>query len=198
MSIEDQLRTELALLEQHQARRATRSLLGIDRAHPRENGRGLVAFCSNDYLGLAGHPALPTAAAEAARAFGYGSGAARLICGGTPQTDALESELAAYVHQEAALLFPTGYQTNIGVLTALAGPGDLIASDAANHASIVDGCRLTRAKVAVYRHADADDRVTDLRAFAEGLVDSRGVALVEVEADRGRLDRVGEEVRLAP
>jgi len=157
MPIEDHLRTELTLLQQNQAQRSTRSLLGADRIHPTEAGRSLIAFCANDYLGIAAHPFLRTAADEAAQAFGYGSGAARLVCGGTPLTETLEQELAAYVHQDAALLFPTGYQTNMGVITALAGPQDLIVSDAANHASIVDGCRLTRAKIAIYRHGDADD-----------------------------------------
>jgi 8-amino-7-oxononanoate synthase len=157
LSIEDDLSAELERLEQNQARRALRSLAGPDRIHPALDGRQLVAFCSNDYLGLAAHPALTAAAATAATDHGFGSGASRLVSGGTPLTDTLEDELASFVDQPAALLFPTGYQTNIGVLTALAGPSDLIASDAANHASIVDGCRLSRARIAIYRHTDARD-----------------------------------------
>ena len=157
VSIEDDLRAELNQLDENQGRRRVRSFGGSDRIHPTLQGRSLVAFCSNDYLGLASHPALAAAASGTASTDGFGSGAARLVSGSSPLTDALEQELAAFVDQPTALLFPTGYQTNLGVLTALAGPRDLIASDAANHASIVDGCRLSRARIAIYRHADAAD-----------------------------------------
>jgi 8-amino-7-oxononanoate synthase len=114
-----------------------------------------VSFCSNDYLGLSAHPALLAAAAATARAEGFGAGAARLVAGDLPAHRALEAQLAAFTSRSSALLFPTGYQTNVGVMGALAGPQDLIVSDAANHASIIDGCRLSRATVAVYPHGDA-------------------------------------------
>jgi 8-amino-7-oxononanoate synthase len=115
----------------------------------------LVSFCSNDYLGLASHPALAAAAAEAARRDGFGASASRLVSGDLPAHRRLEAALADFLSAPAALLFPTGYQANLGVLTALAGPNDLIVSDALNHASLIDGCRLSRARVSVFPHRDA-------------------------------------------
>ncbi len=123
--------------------------LGPDPAAPE-----LVSFCSNDYLGLASHAALAAAAADAARSQGFGAGAARLVSGDLPAHRSLEASLANFLGREAALLFPTGYQANLGTLTALAGSEDLIASDAANHASLIDGCRLSRASISVYAHGD--------------------------------------------
>src|SRR5205814_5669537 len=114
-----------------------------------------VSFSSTDYLGLANHPALSAAAGDAAARDGFGASAARLVSGDLPAHRELESDLARFLARQAALVFPTGYQTNIGVLAALAGPDDVIVSDALNHASIVDGCRLARARIAVYPHGDA-------------------------------------------
>jgi 8-amino-7-oxononanoate synthase len=118
-------------------------------------GRRLVNLCSNDYLGLAADPRLRAAAAAAAEREGAGSGAARLVAGDLPVHGALEARLAAFKGTEAALLFGSGYHANAGVPAALTGRGDAIFSDALNHASIVDGCRLSRAEVVVYRHGDA-------------------------------------------
>jgi 8-amino-7-oxononanoate synthase len=143
--------------------RATLPYGGTDRARPTDqSGRALLSFCSNDYLGLAGHPGLVEALARSAAAEGVGSGAARLISGESSSHLTLEAALAAYVGRPAALLFPAGYMANVGVISALAGPTDLIASDAANHASIIDGCRLSRARVIVYPHLDADRAATAL------------------------------------
>ena len=118
--------------------------------------RPVTGFASNDYLGLSQHPAVIAAAVTEAGRSGTGAGAARLIVGGRPVHDRLEAELAAWCGREAALLFPTGYQANVGVLGALASAADgvLICSDELNHASIIDGARLARAEVAVYRHRD--------------------------------------------
>jgi 8-amino-7-oxononanoate synthase len=116
----------------------------------------LVSFASNDYLGLCAHPALVEAACEAAARWGTGAGASRLVVGSRPVHDELEAELAAWKEAEAALLFPTGYAANVGVLTTFGVDGVRILSDELNHASIVDGCRLARADVAVYRHLDLD------------------------------------------
>jgi len=156
MSLEDDLTQHLEQLRLSKRLRSIRSFGGPDRAHPVQAGRPLLAFCSNDYLGLASHPALSEAAAEAAHDYGFGSGASRLISGESPLHSALEKALADYTGFDAAIVFPSGYQTNIGVLTALAGPDDLIVSDAANHASIIDGCRLSRARILIYAHADAE------------------------------------------
>ena len=121
-------------------------------------GQHVVSFASNDYLGLSQHPAVVAAARAALDDLGTGSGAARLIVGGREVHDRLEAALAASHHRDAARLFPTGFQANLGVLGALArcAPGAVILSDELNHASIIDGARLARAEVEVYRHADAD------------------------------------------
>ena len=116
----------------------------------------LVCFASNDYLGLTRHPAVVAAAHDALDRWGTGSGAARLVVGSRPVHDALEAELAEWKGAEAALLFSSGYAANVGVLSALAGPGVRVLSDELNHASIIDGCRLSRAEVCVYRHNDLD------------------------------------------
>jgi len=121
-------------------------------------GRSVTGFASNDYLGLSQHPAVIAATIAEAQRSGAGAGAARLIVGGRPVHDRLEAELASWTNRDAALLFPTGYQANVGVLGALASAagerGALICSDELNHASIIDGARLARAEVAVYPHTD--------------------------------------------
>ena len=111
---------------------------------------------SNNYLGLANHPALTRAAQDALERFGCGAGASRLISGSMELHHELEDRLARLKHTEAALAFPTGYQANVGTLSALMEPGDTILSDALNHASIIDGCRLSRATTLVFRHNDMD------------------------------------------
>ena len=119
-------------------------------------GQEVLLFSSNNYLGLANHPALKRAAQEAIERYGCGSGASRLISGSMAVHHELENHLAALKKTEAALVFPTGYHANIGVLAALMGPDDTILSDSLNHASIIDGCRLSRADTRVYRHADTE------------------------------------------
>ena len=121
------------------------------------DGREVVTFAGNDYLGLAGHPAVAAAAAAAVERWGTGSGASRLVVGGRPVHDELEAELADWKGTAAALVLPTGYAANLAVLATLAdGPEVLVVSDELNHASIVDGCRLGRGTVAVARHLDVD------------------------------------------
>lgn len=121
----------------------------------RTGGRRLLNFSSNDYLGLARHPEVLAAARRALARWGWGSGASRLVTGTTRAHARLEAALARFHRREAALLFGTGYQANVGALAALTGPGDVLLSDALNHASLIDGCRLSGAAVRVYRHADA-------------------------------------------
>jgi len=152
-----ELQAELEALAAIDRRRACPEAAGVSRVRIEVGGRAMLSFCSNDYLGLASHPALATAAAEAAAREGFGASASRLVAGDLPALRRLESTLAAFLDRPAALVFPSGYQTNLGVLTALAGRDDLIVSDALNHASLVDGCRLSRARVEIYPHADAAD-----------------------------------------
>jgi 8-amino-7-oxononanoate synthase len=118
------------------------------------DGRRLVNFGSNDYLGLAGDVRLTKAAAKAACAEGFGAGASPLVSGHSAAHERLEQAVATLLDVEGAIAFPSGYAANTATIAALAGPGDFIASDARNHASIIDGCRLTRAEVAVYPHRD--------------------------------------------
>jgi len=119
------------------------------------DGTDCLMMASNGYLGLAGHPAVLAGARAALSRWGAGTGGSRLTTGNLRLHRELEEELAAFKGAEAALLFGSGYMANLGVLSALAGPEDLLVSDALNHASIVDGCRLARARISVYRHADA-------------------------------------------
>ncbi len=145
-------------LEQIRAAGLWRELRRIEGAVDRWvtiDGRRALLLCSNNYLGLANHPVLAEAAARAAREYGVGAGASRLISGSLALHAALEERLAALEGTEAALLFPSGYHANIGVITTLVGRGDAVFSDALNHASIIDGCRLSGAAVHVYPHRDA-------------------------------------------
>jgi 8-amino-7-oxononanoate synthase len=120
------------------------------------DGRPVVSFASNDYLGLTQHPTVVAAARAALDRWGAGSGSARLIVGSRPVHSELEMALADWKHTERAVLFPTGFAANLGVLTCFGGPDVLVVSDELNHASIIDGCRLARAECAVARHADAE------------------------------------------
>jgi 8-amino-7-oxononanoate synthase len=117
-------------------------------------GGPVVSFASNDYLGLSAHPAVVAAAQSALTRWGAGSGASRLVTGSRPIHSELERELAAWKGTEAAVCFPTGFAANLGVLSTLGGPGVRILSDELNHASIIDGCRLSRSTLSVYRHRD--------------------------------------------
>jgi 8-amino-7-oxononanoate synthase len=134
-----------------------RSIRTLDGPMPNANldGRPVVSFASNDYLGLAGHPGVAAASREATSRWGTGSGASRLVVGSRPVHDELEAELADWKSTEAALLLPTGFAANLAVLATLADTPDvLVVSDELNHASIIDGARLSRGTVAIARHAD--------------------------------------------
>ena len=136
-------------------------------AIPGEPGRELLAFCSNDYLGLANHPRLVAAWSEGARRHGVGSGASHLINGHGQAHAALEEQLAAWmapcIPEAAALVFGSGYMANLALLTALGQADATIHSDALNHASIIDGARLAKAQVHRYPHADLAHLEADLR-----------------------------------
>jgi glycine C-acetyltransferase/8-amino-7-oxononanoate synthase len=131
------------------------------------DGKPVLLLCSNNYLGLADHPRVREAAAEAAMRYGAGSGASRLVSGNMTIHRRLEEQLSGFEGSDACLLFGSGYLANVGVVSALAREGDVVFSDALNHASIVDGCRLARAEAFVYRHLDVDHLEWGLRR-AEG------------------------------
>ncbi|HZP43855.1 MAG TPA: 8-amino-7-oxononanoate synthase [Candidatus Binatia bacterium] len=164
----DPLAADLRALDAAGLRRRLRPLGGACDPEVVLDGRRVLLFCSNNYLGLATHPAVCTAASDAIARFGCGTGSSRLIAGHTDLHAAVEAKLAAFKGTEAALLFPSGYQANVGTITALVGRGDHVFSDALNHASIVDGCRLSRATVHVYPHADADALARALAATPSG------------------------------
>jgi glycine C-acetyltransferase/8-amino-7-oxononanoate synthase len=127
------------------------------------DGREVLLLCSNDYLGLASDPRVREAAAEAALRWGAGAGASRLISGNMAPHAELEEALASFKGYGRALLFGSGYLANTGTIAALAGPGEVVFSDERNHASIIDGCRLSRAETAIYRHNDVDHLESLLR-----------------------------------
>ena len=129
-------------------------------------GRELINMSSNDYLGLANHPELREAAKAGADAWGSGAGAVRTIAGTLDVHEALEAELAAWKGAEATLVFQSGFAGNLGTIPALVGRGDVILSDELNHASIIDGCRLSRAEIRRFAHADADSLREQLTACA--------------------------------
>jgi 8-amino-7-oxononanoate synthase len=142
--------------------RTRRVMTGRQRPRMTADGGPLLAFCSNDYLGLASHPALVGAVRHGMTDVGLGGGASHLICGHNAAHHELESEIAAFTRRSAALFFSTGYMANMGVISALAGQGDTVFSDELNHASIIDGCRLSRANIRTYPHGDMDSLATQL------------------------------------
>jgi 8-amino-7-oxononanoate synthase len=158
------------------------------------DGRPVLLLCSNNYLGLADHPRVRGAAAEAAMRWGTGAGASRLISGNMRPHRQLEERLAAFKGYESALLFGSGYLANTGTIAALAGPGEAIFSDELNHASIIDGCRLSRAETFVYRHGDLEHLAWGLREVGEraSLIVTDGVFSMD-----GDLAPLGDLVRLA-
>ena len=154
MSWLDELPERLAALDAIHARRRRREVVPAGGAALLVDGQPMLAFCSNDYLGLAGHPALVHAATAGAREFGIGSGGSPLVSGHSAANGRLERELAAFVQLPRALYFYAGYATNTGIVPALVGEGDALFSDALNHACLIDGARLSRARVHRYPHAD--------------------------------------------
>ena len=162
----------------------------------RDQGGGVgpvVSFASNDYLGLSVHPAVTAAAGEALERWGAGSGASRLITGSRPVHFALERALAEWKGTEAAVCFPTGFAANLGVLATLGGPDVRILSDELNHASIIDGCRLSRSWVGIYRHCD----MSHLEALLEANDASTATVVVtdtvfSMDGDVAPIERIAE------
>jgi 8-amino-7-oxononanoate synthase len=154
---------------------AARSDGGI-RVHV--DGRDCIAFCSNDYLGLAAHPRVVAAFGDSARRWGVGSGASHLVSGHDVEHHALEAELAAFVRRPRALLFSTGYMANLALASVLVGPGDHVLEDRLNHASLLDAGRASGARFARYGHGDVDalhDRLQRIDDAAHALVATDGV-----------------------
>jgi len=150
----DHVRAQLSALRTSSLHRTLLTLDGPTGATVDIQGRTYIQLASNDYLALAHHPRLTAAIATGAERNGGGAGASRLITGHQRVHADAERALAEFMHQPAALLFPTGYMANVGAIQALVGRGDLVLSDALNHASLIDGCRLSGAKVLVYPHRD--------------------------------------------
>jgi glycine C-acetyltransferase/8-amino-7-oxononanoate synthase len=143
------LEEQLAELERNGLRRRLRLISGPQGPRVLLDGKPALLLCSNNYLGLADHPRVREAAAEGARRWGVGAGASRLVSGSMTIHRRLEERLADFKGTQAALLFGSGYLANTGTIAALAGPDDVIFSDQLNHASIVDGCRLARARTVI-------------------------------------------------
>jgi 8-amino-7-oxononanoate synthase len=150
---EARIRAQLAAIVEEERWRSPREFDALGPAGVLGGG-AVVSFASNDYLGLSAHPAVVAAAHEALDRWGAGSGASRLVTGSRPIHSALERALAEWKGTEAAVTFPTGFAANLGVLCALGGAGVRVLSDELNHASIIDGCRLSRSALAVYGHRD--------------------------------------------
>lgn len=150
----DEFPARIAELDRTHLRRRRRVVLPESGARLRVDGQNMLAFCSNDYLGLANHPALIEAACDGAHRFGVGAASSPLVSGHSAANDALEQLLAGFVGLPRALYFYAGYATNIGIIPTLVGSGDAIFSDTLNHACLIDGARLSRAQIHRYAHAD--------------------------------------------
>jgi 8-amino-7-oxononanoate synthase len=163
-----ELQSELDSIAQQGLRRELRRVDSAQSTRVEIGGRSLLNFSSNDYLGLASHPALKEAAIRATQKFGAGSGAARLICGSLTPHHELEETLAAFKGTQAALSFSSGYATALGTIQALLGKDDVIVLDKLVHASIVDAARLSGATLRVFKHNDLDDLESILKWSASG------------------------------
>jgi 8-amino-7-oxononanoate synthase len=175
-------------------RAAQREAAGLRRRlrHRPHGGDGLLDLASNDYLGLARHPDVVAGAVAAAQEWGAGSTGSRLVTGSTQLHAELEDALASHIGAQAGLVFSSGYLANLGAITALAGPGTLVVSDRLNHASIIDACRLSRARVEIVAHRDpaAVEKVLADRAESHALVVSD--AVFSVDGDTAPLEALAE------
>jgi 8-amino-7-oxononanoate synthase len=166
VSLDDEARAELAALAALNRLRMPRVLDGRQGVRALVDGVEVTSFASNDYLGLAGDQRLVDAATEALLRDGTGVGASRLIIGNHREHVALEDAVKAWLGVDGAQLFNSGYAANTGVLTTLLREGDVVFSDELNHASIVDGCRLSRATIAIYKHRDLGDLERRMKSHA--------------------------------
>jgi len=163
MPFESEIRRALAELERSGLLRNPPPISGPQGPEVSIDGRPILCLCSNNYLGLANHPAIAAAVQASLRIDGVGSAASRLITGTMDAHREAEAAFADFLGTPAAALFSTGYAANLGTVQAVVGPGDVIFSDALNHASLIDGCRLSRARVQVFSHRSADHLESLLR-----------------------------------
>ena len=145
---------EINQLKQANLYRSLKIITRTDGRTVEIDGKQYINFCSNNYLGLANHPKVIEASQQAAKEFGAGAGASRLICGNLSIHEELERKIAQFKGREAAILFPTGYMANLGAIAALVDENDTVIIDRLNHASIIDACKLSKAKLQVYPHKD--------------------------------------------
>lgn len=163
----------------------------LDAVHVELAEKTYLSLSTNNYLGLTHSPAVQQAAMEAISQYGTGSGGARLTTGSHPLYEKLEQALAVFKGTEAAVVFNTGYMANVGTISALAGKGDVIFSDELNHASIIDGCRLSKAQTVIYRHAnmaDLAEKLKNIHCQGQRLVVTDGV--FSMDGDIAPLDQI--------
>lgn len=147
-----------------------RNLTAVENAqdtHIKIEGKTYLSFCSNNYLGLASHPSVVAAVKDAVELYGWGAGASRLVSGNMTLHETLENEISKFKKKDAAIVFPTGYMANLGVITSLVSNGDLVICDKLNHASIIDGCRLSGADFRVYAHCNMEKLENILKKSAK-------------------------------
>jgi glycine C-acetyltransferase/8-amino-7-oxononanoate synthase len=150
----DKISNELKKIKKSGLYRELNIVEGAQGHHVKIKGRKYISFCSNNYLGLANHPEIAKAVEDAVKKYGWGAGASRLISGNMKLHETLEDEISKFKRKEATIVFPTGYMANIGTICSLVSSGDLVICDRLNHASIIDGCRLSGATFRVYPHRD--------------------------------------------
>jgi len=192
---EQQLLGQIDAIREQNLFRQMRRVDSAQRAHVQSDGRELLNFSSNDYLGLADHAALKDAACRAVDRFGAGSGASRLICGSLAVHHALEEKLAVFKGTQAALAFSSGYAAAVGALGALLGKDDVLIIDKLVHASIVDGARLCGAKLRVFAHNDLNE-LEDILKWARGRPGRKMIATESVFSMDGDLAPLREIIEL--
>lgn len=193
MSWRARIESELASIDAAGRRRSMRT---FDACGPTGtlDGRMVISFASNDYLGLSAHPVVRRAATDAVERWGTGATASRLVVGTRPTHEAFESAYAAWKDADSALVFSSGYAANLAVLTTFGTAGTTIVSDQLNHASIIDGCRQSRAAIAVYRHADVE-HLASLVAAAEGPVIVVTDTVFSMDGDVAPVDAIADVCR---
>jgi 8-amino-7-oxononanoate synthase len=197
MGFETQIRGALLELEREGLRRHPKRVSGAQGPEIEIDGRRTLCFCSNNYLGLADHPRIAEALRGTPAEEGVGAAASRLITGTMDAHEELESALASFQRLPDALLFSSGYAANVGTIQALVGRGDVVFSDALNHASLIDGARLSRAAIHVFQHGDADHLESLLRAHRGSAVRALILtdSLFSMDGDRAPLEELATLAR---